>query len=78
MTFTGHGSTVTALAYQASGSLLASGAGDGLVFVYQPGKFKKAITRADAGSAVSTLAWSPDGRALAVGSEAGLAVYFLA
>jgi WD40 repeat protein len=71
----GHEGPVSALAYQARGPLLASGGQDGKVHLFQPGKYKKALARCEAGAAVSQVAWSPDDRAVAVGTEAGVVVY---
>jgi WD40 repeat protein len=72
----GHEANVSALAYQARGPLLASGGQDGRALLFQPGRFKKSLARADLGGAVTQVAWAPDDHHLAVASEAGeVAVY---
>lgn len=76
LSFKGHGDMISALAFQAGGPLLASGGLDGKVFLFQPGKFKKAIAQSETGGPVSQLAWSPDDRRLAVGTEAGGVVLY--
>jgi WD40 repeat protein len=66
-------SSITALAYQARGFLLASAGRDGKVFLWQPtsrrgaqaGEFKFAEGEA------SALAWSPDDKSLVAGSGSG-------
>ena len=73
-------SSITMLAYQARGFLLASAATDGQVFLWQPtnarspevGKFK--FTSGEA----SVLAWSQDDKSLAAGSGAGAVAVFRA
>ncbi len=73
-------SSLTALAYQARGFLLASTATDGQVLLWQPtnargpqvGSFKFAEGEA------SVLAWSPDDKSLAAGSGAGAVAVFRA
>jgi WD40 repeat protein len=74
--FTGHTGNISVLAFQNTGDLLASGGLDGQVILYQPGKYKKLITKANVGGAVSQLVWSPDQHFVGVGSETGVvAVY---
>jgi WD40 repeat protein len=78
----GHGddSTLSALAYQARGFLLASAGTDGRVCLWQPtnarntqlGNFQFPDTEA------SVLAWSPDDKSLAAGSGAGGVAVFRA
>ncbi len=73
-------SSVTALAYQARGFLLASAGLDGKVFLWQPtsrrgpqvGEF------AFADGEASALAWAPDDKSLAAGSGAGAVAVFRA
>jgi WD40 repeat protein len=76
LTFKGHSDAVSALTYQSKGPLLASGGLDGKLFLFQPGRFKKALAQSEAGGAVSQLAWSPDDRHLAVGTEAGAVMVY--
>jgi WD40 repeat protein len=76
LSFKGHGDIITSLAFQARGPLLVSGGRDGKVFLFQPGKFKKAQAQSDIGSPVSAAAWSPDDRSLAVGTESGVVIVY--
>lgn len=71
LSFKGHAAPLAAVAFQAKGPLLASGGLDGKVLLFQPGKFKKAVARADAGAPVAQLAWSANDRWLAAGTETG-------
>lgn len=66
-----HEEFLTMLAYQASGVLLASGAADGRVALWQPDKGKKPLAFAAASTPISQLCWSPDDKRLAVGDEQG-------
>jgi WD40 repeat protein len=69
-------SNVSALAYQARGPLLASGGKDGRLLLFEPGRFKKSLARADLDGAVTRLSWSPDDRLLGAATETGeVAVY---
>jgi WD40 repeat protein len=76
LSFKGHEAPLAALAYQARGPLLASGGQDGLVILWQPGKFKKAVAQSDCGSAVSQLVWGPRDDSVAVGTESGSVVFY--
>jgi WD40 repeat protein len=76
----GHENTISALAYQSRGFLLASAGLDGRVYLWQPtskrgpqvGEFKFPEGEA------SALAWSPDDKSLAAGSGVGAVVLFRA
>jgi WD40 repeat protein len=76
LSFKGHDDVLTALAFQAKGPLLVSGGRDGKVILFQPGKYKKAVTQSDAGAAVTQAVWSPDDLHLAVGTESGGVVVY--
>ena len=65
---------VRALAYQASGPLLASAGADGLVALWNPGKQKKALAEKNLPSGITHVAWSPDDQHLACGTEDGTVV----
>jgi WD40 repeat protein len=69
--FEGHKANVTGLAFQHSGPLLASAGADGLVMLWHPGKHKRALAQAQAGSGITQVAWSADDRRLGVGTESG-------
>jgi WD40 repeat protein len=66
-----HENLVSALAYQGSGPLLASGGADGLVAVWRPDRGRRAAAQTGFNVGITALAWSPDDRWLAVGTEAG-------
>lgn len=64
--FSGHQQTVRAVGWSPDGTALASGADDGLLFVWTPrGQIQQRIAHP---AGVATLAWSPDGHELASGS----------
>jgi WD40 repeat protein len=72
----GHDETLTAVAYQFRGYLLASAGGDGRVLLWQPGNKKEPKIgqhQFDDGEA-SVLAWSPDDKLLVAGSGGGTVV----
>ncbi len=73
-------SSVSALAYQARGFLLASAGLDGKVFLWQPTSRRGAQVGEFAfdGGEASALAWSPDDKSLAAGSGAGAVAVFRA
>lgn len=75
-----HPETITAVAYQRRGQLLASAARDGSVAVWQPGNRRQPVVAADkSGAGEAVLAWSPDDRFLAAGFASGaVAVYKVA
>ena len=76
----GHEETLTSLAYQARGFLLASAGMDGRVYMWQPtnrrgpqvGEFKFPSGEA------SVVVWSPDDKSVAAGSGAGAVAVFRA
>jgi WD40 repeat protein len=63
--------TVSALAYQRRGPVLACGGTDGRVVLWQPGATKKPLAQDELHGSVTQLAWSPDEARLAVGCETG-------
>jgi WD40 repeat protein len=69
--FEGHKANVTGLAFQHSGPLLASAGADGQVMLWHPGKHKRALAQAQAGSGITQVAWSADDQRLVVGTESG-------
>jgi WD40 repeat protein len=71
-----HEDYVSALAYQRTGPLLASGGRDGLVALWDPGEGSTPVALENLGSAVAHLAWSPDDRLLAAGCEDGTVAVF--
>jgi WD40 repeat protein len=69
---TGHAGTVSAVAWQRRGYLLASGDAAGRVILWQPANRTPLIGGATfEGAEVSAVAWSPDDKLLAVGSGSG-------
>lgn len=73
----GHEETLTAVAFQSRGYLLASSAMDGRVILWQPGNKKTPkIGEHRFGAEASTSAWSPDDRSLAAGSGDGTVALF--
>ncbi len=67
----GHAGLVTALDYQRTGHLLASGAQDGSVLLWNAGKSSTALRRFQAGDPVTEVRWSPDGKRVAIGCRDG-------
>ena len=67
----GHIEPITALTFQAKGSLLASGGRDGRVCVWQIKKSGQLISGLEFPSAISQLCWSDSDRRLAVGTQDG-------
>jgi WD40 repeat protein len=64
--------TVSAVAYQRRGFLLASGGRDAQVLLWQPAVKKGPLVGRDQGDGeVSALAWSPDDKTLAAGFASG-------
>lgn len=64
-------STLTDVAYQHRGPLLASAATDGRVCLWRPRDRQLVFAAAGDGSAATKLAWSPDDKILAAGFESG-------
>jgi WD40 repeat protein len=75
-----HEDTLTAVAYQARGYLLASAGADGRVVLWQPGNKKapKIGEQRFDGTEATVLAWSTDDKSLAAGSGAGVVAVFRA
>lgn len=71
-------STLTAVAYQHRGRLLASAGSDGRVCVWEPQKKKQPLVGEfdRVGAEATVLRWSPDDKLLAVGFESGDVVVF--
>ena len=67
----GHEGRLTALAYQRGGHLLASGAQDGQVRLWNAGKSSQALRRFQLESPVTDVAWSPSGQRVAAGTKNG-------
>jgi WD40 repeat protein len=67
----GHAGRVTALDYQRAGHLLASGAQDGNVLLWNAGKSSAALRQFRLGSPVTEVRWSPDGKRVALGARDG-------
>lgn len=67
----GHLGRVNALDYQRAGHLLASGAQDARVLLWNAGKSSTALGQFKLPAAVTEVRWSPDGRRLALGCRDG-------
>lgn len=67
----GHSGRVTSLDYQRAGHLLASGAQDGNVLLWNAGKSSVALRQFRLGSPVTEVRWSPDGKRVALGARDG-------
>jgi WD40 repeat protein len=67
----GHDGRIAALAYQRQGHLLASGALDGQVRLWNAGKSSQALRQFQLESPVTDLAWSPSGQRVAAGTKHG-------
>lgn len=71
-----HEEPLAALAFQSRGPMLASGCEQGILALWFPGSWKRALTQAKFASGISQLAWSPSNTRLAVGGDSGaVAVY---
>lgn len=66
-----HQDLLTALAYQHAGPLLASGARDGMVYLWQPRRAEKPLGSFAAGCAVTNVCWSPDDTRLVASTADG-------
>lgn len=66
-----HGGLITALAWQPGGTLLASGAQDGSLRIWAPGRHDRAVYRHDLEGGVVAAVWNHDGGHLAVSGEDG-------
>lgn len=71
-----HSAPVSSLAFQPSGSVLASGCDSGRVVLWRPRSSSKALRATRLEGAISRLAWTPDGSCLAVGTGAGVVATF--
>ncbi|HKB39776.1 MAG TPA: WD40 repeat domain-containing protein [Gemmataceae bacterium] len=67
----GHEDSLTAVAFQHAGPLLASAGTDGCVAVWQPPKSIRPVAFVQLDSEATQIAWSPDDNLLAVGTDAG-------
>jgi WD40 repeat protein len=70
-TLTGHHERVTAAAFAPDGNLLASGAADGRIILWDPIRGEPRATLTDHAATVTALAFPPDGRTLASSSLDG-------
>lgn len=70
-TLKGHAARITALAFQHGGSLLASGAGDGGVRIWNAATPGKPVADLRAGGEVTVLKWTADDRRLLIGDRSG-------
>jgi WD40 repeat protein len=76
ITLEGHDALLSALTYQAAGSVLASGDLDGRVILWQPELVTRAVSEERIDGGVAQLGWSPNDALLALGGESGfVAVY---
>lgn len=67
----GHDDLIASLMFQHRGNVLASGAGDGTVLAWLPGKRDEPLGGLRGMGAVSHVAWSRDDRALAISDDQG-------
>jgi WD40 repeat protein len=67
----GHLGRVNALDYQCAGHLLASGAQDACVLLWNAGKSGNALRQFKLPAAVTEVRWSPDGKRVAIGCRDG-------
>lgn len=71
ISFDAHEQNVSALAYQHKGPYLVSGGEEGLLVLWQPGKYKIPLAEYRLSSALTQVKWSSDDRHLALGTDAG-------
>lgn len=67
----GHGGRITALAWQRRGQMLATGAQDGSLWLWNPAAGEVGVPARREGSEITALAFAPDDRSLAVASADG-------
>jgi WD domain, G-beta repeat len=73
-----HVNPVSSLSFQNKGALLASACGDGIIALWYPGVWKKALAVTQFSEGVARLSWKPGDDRFAVGGAAGaVAVYAL-
>ena len=75
-TLKGHEASLSVLAYQHKGALLASGGNDGLMMLWSPVQQQTALCHWACPSPISQLHWLPDDRHLAVGTDGGMVELF--
>ncbi len=73
LTYRGHSSAVTALAWSPNGKLLASGSWDCSVHLWEAETGSRILRYQGHTAGVTTIAWSPNRKLLASGSEDGVA-----
>jgi YD repeat-containing protein len=67
----GHNGRVTALSWQVDGPVLATGAPDGLLAMWDPANKAKPLAVTDVSSAITALSWHPHGLAIAAATTDG-------
>ena len=75
-TLKGHEATLSVLAYQHKGALLASAGNDGLIMLWSPVQQTTELGYMATPTPISQLTWLPDDRRVAVGSAAGMVELF--
>ncbi|MBL8151234.1 MAG: WD40 repeat domain-containing protein, partial [Blastocatellia bacterium] len=71
-----HDGFLTMLAFQHTGTILASCGTDGRIVLWQPTRSQKPYSQQVAETSVSKIAWSPNDRYLAAGQESGAVEVF--
>ncbi len=69
-----HRDFLRTVAFQHAGPLLVSGAGDGLMVFWHPGRHRKALAQQRLYTGVSQACWAPDDGAVAIGTDDGTVV----